>query len=731
VTESITDLFSMESLYLAYRKAKVDVFHERSQPMAEAFCEYEKSLHANLSALATHLQAKNPKWPTDATFIGGFGFIPKGITLPTIPGKSSGEPHFSLSDPEEAWKYQLKRCAKEKPTVEFRPVAHFSVDMYVICALWVNLIGHMYDACLDDCVHGSRLRRLRGDANLRRPSGQYHEQAPGSFQPYFYCYREWRARGLKAIRHELNKRRRVVALTMDLTAFYHNVDPQFLLDARFLTKARFQQTNGRDLSNNERRFTSQLVKAFTTWATMVPGFDAAGPTGVPVGPSAPRIIANVLLVEFDRLVLRHLAPIYYGRYVDDIFLVLRDTGNFTSADRIVSHLTRRITPLTLNADRNELQLVFPYAAKSQLIFKTEKQRVFLLAGEIGKDLLDAIESKIDEVSSEWRLLPNLDDLERSPAARVLTAAKKSNEDADALRKADGLSLRRLGFSLLLRSINALVRDLPPTEWVSDRRRFYRFASRHVLTPLRLMDLHDYLPRLLGLAVACRDWTDARKIVARIGAAITSLRANVVVQPPTKSNEQWDGYLRHLKRSLLEAVVCSYPLDHKATMSISADRLVEDINSISPDFDDLFAQSCPERANDLFWSDLSRTPFKDVLLDKKYRPITTRTLDVSALPPGRRERAEIISHFLSKLGESIETLAPLLFPTRPLGAPEVTELCPETAENLTLLRDWVHALRGTWVGPISTGENNAKNGDVIEIGIVRKKRRPNRADKLLD
>ena len=473
----------MENLYLAYRKAKVDVFFERSQPLAEDFCEYEQLLHQNLSALAEKVQAKKPKWPTDRKFIGGFGYIPKGLKLPVDRTKSSGKPHFSLSDPEDAWRYLLKQRGNDKPAVDFRPVAHFSVGMYVICALWVNLIGYKYDACLDDSAHGSRLRRLRGDANSSRSKGTYHDQAPGSFKPYFYCYREWRERGLKAIRHELTEGRRVVALTMDLTAFYHNVDPRFLLETNFLKKARFRQSNyGRDLTESERLFTSQLVTAFETWAKQLPNFDASGPPGVPVGPSAPRVIANVLLTEFDRLVQRNLAPIYYGRYVDDIFLVLRDTGAFTSADRVISHLSRRIKPLTLNKEHTELRLVFDYAAKSQLLFKTEKQRVFLLAGEIGEDLLDAIESKIDEVSSEWRLLPNLDDLERSPAARVLTAAKKSDEDADSLRKADELSLRRLGFSLLLRSVNALVRDLPPSEWVTERRRFYRFVGRHVLTP---------------------------------------------------------------------------------------------------------------------------------------------------------------------------------------------------------------------------------------------------------
>jgi hypothetical protein len=235
------DLFTMENLYLAYRKAKVDVFYERSQPMAIAFCDYENSLHENLSALIAQLKASKPRWPKDLNFIGGFGYIPKGLCLPNRVPDHPRKPHFSFSDPEVSWNYLLKQCGDDKPIVEFRPVAHFSVDMYVTCALWVNLVGEKYDACLDDCAHGSRLRRLRGDANPDGTGGVYHVQAPGSFKPYFYCYREWRERGLKAIRHELTQGRRVVALTMDLTAFYHNVDPRFLLEPTFFDKVHFRK----------------------------------------------------------------------------------------------------------------------------------------------------------------------------------------------------------------------------------------------------------------------------------------------------------------------------------------------------------------------------------------------------------------------------------------------------------------------------------------------------------
>lgn len=709
------ELFTSESLYYAYRKAKVDVFFERSQPLTEAFCEYEKSLHDNLVALRQTLLAKEPGWPNELGFIGEFGCIPKGLTVSS--GRDSrDELHFCFSDLSEEWD-RLVNGGTHTLTVEFRPVAHFTVNMYVVCALWINLIGHKYDACLDASARGSRLRRLRSEHSTNM-KGDYHTHAPGSFEPYFYCYRSWREQGLRAIRHELKEGRRVVALTMDLTSFYHNVDPAFLLDARFLKQSRFADANnGATLTRAERRFTKQLVTAFSTWASHLPHSNGDSSIGVPVGPSAPRVIANVLLAEFDRLVQEKLSPVYYGRYVDDVFLVLRDSGTYTSAERVVELIAQQIDPLKFDSSTKSLSLRLPYAAKSHLQFKATKQRVFILSGEIGEDLLDAIENKIDEVSSEWRMLPNLDDLERSPAARVLTATKTSTDEADALRKADELSLRRLGFSLLLRSMNALVRDLPANYWTKERQRFYRFVSRHVLTPLRILDLNDYLPRLVGIAVACEDWGQAASIVKQIRRTVDKLKQHVLVEPASNVDRQWDGYMRHLKKALLQAVVSSFPVEAGRGDANAAERVVSAINDFSPDVADLFVDKLDTRARDMFLSDLAQVPLKDFLFDDRHFPAGATAFDVSRLPDAQKKRSDAILDFLEQANLNDMPLCALLFPTRPLSAPDITELVPSSVRSLEMLRRYVHALRGTWVRPTVTDEDTGE-GEYITIGVQR-------------
>ena len=88
MTNTADDVFTMENLYLAYRKAKIDIFHERSQPMAEAFCEFEESLHDNLSNLAAKLRtddASDVSWSRDLNLIGGFGYHPGNYDRHIVP----------------------------------------------------------------------------------------------------------------------------------------------------------------------------------------------------------------------------------------------------------------------------------------------------------------------------------------------------------------------------------------------------------------------------------------------------------------------------------------------------------------------------------------------------------------------------------------------------------------------------------------------------------------------
>ena len=79
--------------------------------------------------------------------------------------------------------------------------------------------------------------------------------------------------------------------TADIEKFYHRVSPRFLLRPAFLKAVQLS------LSSEERRFTEQLLAAMSSWYKNTPDFEGRPEGAIPVGLSASKIIANVLLVE--------------------------------------------------------------------------------------------------------------------------------------------------------------------------------------------------------------------------------------------------------------------------------------------------------------------------------------------------------------------------------------------------------------------------------------------------
>ena len=502
----------LDDLFCAYRKAKADLFFERTQPVSIAFCNYESNLAANLSALAAILHQGD--WCHNPGFIGKTVFVPK--SLKKEPKKDSKgakrENQMQLSNPDEEWEALLD-SKLESPKVEFRAIAEFTVNMHVVSALWINKVGHKFDACLSDDARGSRVRRVQTDDGTDEQERSYHHDVWQTFKPYFGAYKAWRDDGFKAIEDALDEGKSVVALTLDFAKFFHNIDGKYLTHPDFLERSKFNEKQG-ELTDSEREFTQQLLTAFQTWAQTDRSDPSKRPVGLPVGPTAARIIANTILIEFDQLVREQLSPVYYARYVDDLFLVVEDAGQFDDYDTVIEYLCSRLGSCLELERGGKLKIEFDYAKDSRLEFQPEKQRIFKLGGESGRDLLETLRSQINRLSSEWRLLPDLSEFDKSPAAKVLAAANDSTE-ANALRKADGLSIRRLGIALMLRHARSLARDLPPNEWRKERTTFLNFAKRHVLTPMRIFDLHLYIPQILALCVACNDWAFANSMFNQI------------------------------------------------------------------------------------------------------------------------------------------------------------------------------------------------------------------------
>jgi hypothetical protein len=353
-----------------------------------------------------------------------------------------------------------------------------------------------------------------------------------------------------------------------------------------------------------------------------------------------------------------------------------------------------------------------------------------LKGQAGRDLLSNIAYQVRTLSSERRLMPLVDEMDGAASARALAAATNAAEEPDVLRRADGLTLRRLGWALQLRSAEILARDLERSAWTDKRKNFYDFACSHILRPDKILEHVDYLARLISLAVSLADWRPALRMYERATSAIKTLDATVdggkclINGVPTLAKDQvWSEFGRWVANACREAILRSLPWDSRTgeprRLSREARKLFVQVG--------IEEREVFERALRLREADWGKRPYKEHLRwDAQYD---------RARIPGEEDLAEILSqrsderfrdlrHFLNVTRDEDETtgvrrvhqrcaregaaeaasMLPYVLATRPYTAQEVALYRPSECvfqPREAALERWgayTYAIRGSWRTP---------------------------------
>ncbi|MGH6647546.1 RNA-directed DNA polymerase [Aquabacterium sp.] len=685
-------MFGLGNMYVAYRKAKAEAFYENTHFHALAFTKYEQTLDQNLRRLRDRLIARKPDWQADLDFLGDHAYLPKSVDCSAWETNSDG--HFRALDPRQDWQHRFTESGK-RARATLRLVIRPTVDFQVVSALWIIFVGQLFDASLDrKTTFGNRLRRAySAPSDERIGSPGVNLSTLGLFAPYFSAYREWREGGLSSMDKSLEDGESILAITMDIEKFYHRVSPKFLLRPAFLKSMHLK------LSSVERRFTEQLLAAMDVWYRSTPDFKIRPEGAIPVGLSASKIIANVILADFDRAVVAKLQPIYYGRYVDDIFLVLKAEGEEYGAQRVTGRIASSLNPLIKvkksNAGPDSLTLHLPYAKDSELVFAGPKQKIFALSSAHGSDLVHHIRDQIRQQSSEYRLLPAVPETGIAMASRALLATPNAALQADALRKADVVSVRRLGFSLLLSDIETYAADLSPRSWQSIRDEFYGLVNRHVVTPVGFFEFIGYIPRVFGLMLSCGDTREAKQLVAAL-LAISELLQKTTTLGDASNKEAFQLCLQQYGLALLQAGVQAATLRsvelspgylgalRKVKKLGHGIRVPSTIAALEILVKQVLLADWGRRAYKDYWFQAQRS---NELGPKVPREMEVRRqLRLGAIRRFRREAADLkIPHWPA-----------LAFPTRALRVDEIGLVAPAVLSDPFLFRSVIKFLRGAEV-----------------------------------
>jgi hypothetical protein len=683
-------------LYVAYRNAKVEAYYENTHVHALAFTEYEQHLQENLLQLHRMLLDVNDAWTSDLSFLGGYTYLPKSIDTHSWDDGISG--HFRALDPLADWERRFEESG-QRATAKLRLIICPSVNFQIISSLWIIKVGRLLDGALNpDLCFANRLRRRYSQESwLEGGRSEINVAATGLFAPYFSAYRNWREQGLSAMEESLVAHKNILAITMDIEEFYHRVSPRFMMRRRFLSSL------GLQFSRAERTFTRLLLDAIDTWYRSTPDCRARPQGAIPVGLSASKIIANVLLADLDNAIDTKVKPLYYGRYVDDIFLVFENDSNLIGASDVVAWLAGKLKPL-LSVKRNaagphSLQLKLPYARDSELVFAGTKQRIFALSSAHGLDLIQHIREQMRAQSSEYRLLPAVPETGAEMASKALLAGSDATRQVDALRKADAVSIRRLGFSLLLRDIETYASDLQPRSWLKVRNEFYGLVSRHVLTPAGFFDFVVYLPRIFGLMLGCGDFEPAELFISKFVRVREILERTSTIGVGTQKLKFalcCTHYAEALRQTALQAATGRRVRLNSGFLAVLKALKRLDSELYIPDT----VARLEKLVNQILLADWGSRPYKDFWYlsqtEDEPGPPVPKPIEVR-----RKLRLGAIRRFRKLAGDlKVPHWPALAFPTRPLRPDEISLAAPGVLLNPEVYRAAIMALRGAMVTSLS-------------------------------
>jgi hypothetical protein len=670
-------------ILLAYRKAKSDLYHENYQVTVVELARYEENLENNINRICDVMNS-SPSWYQSPAFEIRVAMLPKLE-------KSEEARSPSVVSNNDFLEWERSMATRENaPGIVFKPISQASIDAHVISALWISKVGEKMDMVLAPNIYGSRVART----GKRR----YHDMASASsFGHYPSAYRKWQRGGTTAIRGLIDAAQDAVAILWDFSSFYQSIDPGFIISEGFRERMdRCRKRNFYDaLTEQDWEFTAEMAAMMQSY-----GY------GLPVGIAASAIFANMVLNEIDAR-FETLSPTYYGRYMDDLFLVLHNKGRMRTIEEVRSHIMRVFNAtggegdiaICMTEGRIEFYLPNSVYGKTALSINLSKEKCFIVDHASDHEFINRMESTLAEVSSERRFLPDSTLMDGESARAILT-----NEDSfstnDMLLGNVG-SLRRMGLANVISSLRFFAQTFSSGEWANERKWLLRVSVDHVFAPQRIFEMIRYAPRIIALFVSASDTESAVKAANTVKRSVYYCWCKEAGSHLDDSQRKVIlGFYEFVCRWIVEEAISAIAVPYANAVSEEGLSIISRIwlalSSKIDDFDsgktiENIVRNAQKIAAVLVSSDLSY--HSPSLVEKKPGEPSLKLVSES-----------VFASLCNSLDEDYRNGAALLFkdelpphfmvfPTRRMPTVKVCKLRPDVCENIVEWRSVIRFVRG--------------------------------------
>ncbi len=371
------------------------------------------------------------------------------------------------------------------------------------------------------------------------------------FEPYFQCYTEWRNGALDSAM-ETCKNENTVMISFDLKSFYYYIDFDFREFAKLFAND--------ELYNRIEFLTSIIRDIYSKYTELVVKYKkgikkSANKTVFPIGLISPLVLRDIALEGVDNSIEKGLNPKYYGRYVDDMLIVV-GTGQieYISAEEIIEDILIKNQILNAKNTNGEYEFFAEPSAKLQ----GEKVNCFYF--EKGKEniLLDVYCEELKKNSSEANLLPDIDVLSDSFNSRAYTM--NSRDESMKIRNLEFMESDNYNATLFINGLKMILKNTSYDKkyiesYLSDIIDFYSGSQ--------VIEFSNTWRTIFELLILCKDKDKANMFYYNVKKEIEGLSFEYIEDGEIYSKKK-NAVLNKLKQSLL------YKLDISIALAVALD-----------------------------------------------------------------------------------------------------------------------------------------------------------------
>lgn len=276
------------------------------------------------------------------------------------------------------------------------------IELHILCVIWAMKAGYLIDANLDDSCYWFRL-----NDKIKKSD----DQSSHLFKYYHQQYSNWRDNAISEAERLLKKENKnITIISMDLKQCYYciNIDFQKLQD--YFTES-ITEEKDQNLAIGLTKIIEAIHQAY--WDKIKDSLKYSHHNVVsnkkcgllPIGLISSGILCNWHLKDLDREIQDKLNPSYYGRYVDDILIVisnpldLKDSNNQVSSFMSKYFIQNNI--LTHDKENNG----YFFNIDPNLRIQERKLIIHYYSSKYSLALLEKFKQKIIENSSAFYFLP--------------------------------------------------------------------------------------------------------------------------------------------------------------------------------------------------------------------------------------------------------------------------------------------------------------------------------------